>query len=30
MGAVTRDLCAPLFDHIEHHLDRAPALALAK
>ncbi len=30
MGAVTRDMFAALFDHIEHYLERAPALALAK
>jgi aspartate aminotransferase-like enzyme len=29
MGAVTRDMFAPLFDHIEHYLARTPALAMA-
>ena len=30
MGAVTRELFAPLFDHIENYLTRSPALALAE
>jgi aspartate aminotransferase-like enzyme len=30
MGAVTREMFAPLFDHIERYLARSPALALAE
>jgi aspartate aminotransferase-like enzyme len=30
MGAVTRDMFAPLFEHVERYLARSPALALAE
>jgi aspartate aminotransferase-like enzyme len=30
MGAVTQEMFAPLFDHIEHYLARAPEMAMAE
>jgi hypothetical protein len=30
MGAVVREMFAPLFDHVQRYLNRAPALAMAE